>query len=77
MVKPSLNMQFTCPLCGSHGLSLPEGYGDNSMATCDACGTDIATWGQLKAIAAERSGQGGAPQAFKGLSQVRGSPRNR
>ena len=77
MVKPSLAMEFTCPLCGGHGLSLPDGYGDSSMATCDACGTEIATWGQLKAIAAERSGDRGAPQAFKGLSSVKGSPRSR
>ena len=76
MPKPNLNLEFTCPLCGGHGLSLPEGYTDTSMAICDACGTEMATWGQLKAIAAERSG-GGAPQAFKGLSQVRGSPRSR
>jgi hypothetical protein len=75
MAKPNLSLEFTCPLCGGHGLSLPEGYTDSSMATCDACGTDIATWGQLKAVAAERSQ--GAPQAFKGLSSVKGSPRNR
>jgi hypothetical protein len=76
MAKPALNMQFTCPLCGGHELSLPDGYTDSSMATCGACGTDIATWGQLKAIAAERAGPG-APQAFKGLSSVKGSPRSR
>lgn len=76
MAKPNLNLQFTCPLCGGHGLSLPEGYTDSSMATCDACGTDMATWGQLKAAAAERAAPD-APAAFKGLSSVKGSPRNR
>ena len=76
MAKASLNMEFTCPLCGGHGLSLPEGFDDTSMASCDACGTEMATWGQLKAVAAERAGPG-APSAFKGLSSVKGSPRNR
>ena len=48
---PSLKLEFTCPLCGGHELSLPEGYSDSSMATCGSCGTQIATWGQLKAAA--------------------------
>ena len=76
MVSPSLNVEFTCPLCGSHQLSLPEGYTDSSMATCGSCGTDMAPWGQIKAAAAQKSGPG-APQAFKGLSSVKGSPRAR
>lgn len=75
MPQPSLNLEFTCPLCGSHKLSLPEGYTDSSMATCGGCGTDMATWGQLKAAAAERAGEGST--AFKGLSSIRGSTRNR
>lgn len=76
MASAGLNMDFTCPLCGGHGLSLPEGYTDSSMATCDGCGTDIATWGQLKAAAAEKTAQGGKTP-FKGLSSVKGSTRSR
>ena len=55
MVSPSLNVEFTCPLCGGHQLSLPEGYTDSSMATCGSCGTDMAPWGQIKAAATQQS----------------------
>jgi predicted RNA-binding Zn-ribbon protein involved in translation (DUF1610 family) len=77
MPQPSLNVEFTCPLCGGHRLSLPEGYSDSSIATCEACGTDIATWGQLKAVAAQKMAEsqpGKTP--FKGLSSIKGSTRS-
>jgi transcription elongation factor Elf1 len=76
MVSPSLNVEFTCPLCGGHQLSLPEGYTDSSMATCGSCGTDMAPWGQIKAAAAQQTAQAGKTP-FKGLSSVKGSPRSR
>jgi hypothetical protein len=78
MPQPSLSLQFTCPLCGGHALSLPEGYTDRSIATCGSCGADIATWGELKAIASRRMAEdSGTPAPFKGLSSVKGSTRSR
>ena len=75
MVSPSLNVEFTCPLCGGHQLSLPEGYTDSSMATCGSCGTDMAPWGQIKSAAAQKTAQAGKTP-FKGLSSVKGSTRS-
>lgn len=69
-----MNFQFTCPLCGSHELSLPENYDDSSIAECGACGTQIASWGQLKAAA---GGRDDGPSKFKGLTSVKGRPTSR
>lgn len=70
----SLNLEFTCPLCGGHKLSLPEGYSDSSVATCDSCGTEIATWGQLKAVASSappKAGRVRRPSRVSRRSRVR------
>ena len=71
-----MNFQFTCPLCGGHNLSLPEGYDDSSVAECGACGTQIATWGQLKAAAVAQAGPAEKTK-FQGLSSIKGSPTSR
>ena len=70
MTQPRLDFEFTCPLCGGHTLDLPEGYTDNSMASCGSCGTDMARWGDIKAKAAEMRG-GNEKPVFKGWSSSR------
>jgi transcription elongation factor Elf1 len=65
MPQARLDAEFTCPLCGGHTLELPEGFNDNSMATCGSCGTEMARWGEIKAAAAEKRG-GNEKPVFKG-----------
>jgi hypothetical protein len=71
-----LPFRFTCPLCGGNTLSLPEGYDDNSIATCGSCGTEMGRLGDLKAMAGAGSQQESGKTPFRGLSSVQGRTRS-
>ena len=67
MAQGGLPFKFKCPLCGGVTLSLPEGYNDNSVASCGSCGTEMGRLGDLKAMAGVGQDEGGATK-FKGLT---------
>lgn len=69
-----LPFKFTCPLCGGTTLSLPEGYDDDSIASCGSCGTEMGRFGDLKRMAGVSEQPGKTP--FRGLSSVQGRTRS-
>lgn len=50
-----LKVTFTCAKCGGHRLAIEDEENDASRVTCEACGHDFCTYGELKAAASEKA----------------------
>ncbi|WP_454758273.1 ECs_2282 family putative zinc-binding protein [Caulobacter segnis] len=71
MVEDTITTTFECRTCGGPTvLSLPDGYDDDSVASCKNCGQEFGRLGDVKAKAQQEAlkhVQGMLRDTFKGL----------
>ena len=64
----TLEVKFDCARCGSCDLVRPD-EGDESIVTCNSCGSEVGTWGALQAAAVrkvERAARYSLRKEFRG-----------
>jgi len=73
-----VEMTPSCGECGSNDLIGPDDMTDESVITCNACGAENGTLGELKAAAfrlaeqeAEKHGESAFGEAFEGLDGIK------
>ncbi|WP_423211563.1 ECs_2282 family putative zinc-binding protein [Paracoccus yeei] len=72
MPDDKIEFTFKCKACGATlaASALPEDGDDSSMVTCQACGTNVGRYGDLKAHAKSRAVEAMRSElkkAFKGI----------
>jgi hypothetical protein len=53
MESQNIPASLSCGKCGSNAITIPDNPDESFMVKCDACGTDIGKWGDIRVAAAE------------------------